>query len=425
MRSRQRTLVSLAATGALVAGGAVLVTSYGSPGPAVPVAARDAAPNPLGMAEWMYEQRVYPENAVPHAAVAEAIALSARMDQEALARTDGAAAQRWRLTGPSNIGGRITELAPDPTTAGVVYAAAATGGIWKSTNSGQTFGSVWPNSSVQSMGAVNVDANGVVWVGTGEPDNGGGSAYYGDGVYRSDDGGATWANVGLRNSGSVGAIAIDPTDPNRVFVAAQGRLHDTDGQRGLFLTEDGGATWTLVLAGEDDGLKSIGAIDVAISPDDPDIVLATLWDKVRAQDGRIYGKGSKLYRSTDGGQTWTDEQQAPLPISHDDPGEPTGNTYVGRMGVAFAPTEPGRAYLISSTAVGNFNGYFTSTNNGKDWTAVGPTSGGVLQQITGGFAWWFGRVWVDPQDEDHVFVAGIQLAESINGGAVLCVEDGR
>ena len=89
------------------------------------------------------------------------------------------------------------------------------------------------------------------------------------------------------------------------------------------------------------------------------------------------------------------------------------------MGIKFAPSEPGRVYLISSTAGGNFNGFFTSTNNGKDWTAVGATSGGVLQTITGGFAWWFGEVWVDPQDEDHVFVAGVQLAESVNGGESL------
>ena len=420
MRSRQRTFVSLVATGALVAAGGLFVHASGPPGPVATAgaAAQDATPNPLGMAEWMYQQRVYPENAVPYDAVAEAIALSGQMSEEAIARTGGAEAARWKLTGPSNIGGRITELAADPTTEGVVYAAAGTGGIWKSTNSGQTFASTWPSSYVQSMGAVAVDENGVVWVGTGEPDMGGGTAYYGDGVYRSDDAGATWDNVGLPNSGSVGAIAIDQTDPDRVFVAAQGRLHDTDGQRGLYLTEDGGATWDLVLEGEEsDGLESIGAVDVAISPNNPDLVLATLWDKIRAQDGRIYGKGSKLYRSTDGGQTWTDEQQAPLPISYDDDVDPITQTYVGRMGIAFAPTEPGRVYLISSAAGGNFNGYFTSTNNGADWTAVGPTSGGVLQQISGGFAWWFGRVWVDPQDEDHVFLAGVQLAESTNGGA--------
>jgi photosystem II stability/assembly factor-like uncharacterized protein len=181
---------------------------------------------------------------------------------------------------------------------------------------------------------------------------------------------------------------------------------------------DGGATFVPVLQPPDhDDIDSIGAIDVEISPNDSDIVLCTTWDKVRAQDGRIYGKGSKLYRSTDGGHTWTDEQQAPLPISKDIEGQPITDTYVGRMGIAFAPTENGRVYLISSTAGGNFNGFFTSTNNGKDWTAVGPTSGGVLQTITGGFAWWFGRVWVDPKDEDHVFLAGVSLAESTNGGA--------
>ena len=418
MRSRHRRLLSIVATGALVTTGGLLANLDGAPAPAAlagPIA-EAVAPNPLGMTDWMYAQRVFPEDRIPYEAIAEANARSAQMSQEALARTGGAAAATWTPTGPSNIGGRIRELAVDPTHQGHVYIAAAAGGIWKTTNSGQTFQSVWPNDTVQAMGAVAVDQDGVVWAGTGEPDSGRVAAD-GDGIYRSDDGGATWTNVGLANSGAFGTIAIDPTDPDRVFAAVQGWSRDTDGQRGLYLTEDGGATWDAVLQPQDeDGLDSIGAIDVAINPTNPDIVLATAWDKIRTQDGPIWGKGSKLYRSTDGGHTWTDEQQAPLPISYDDEGLSPGETYVGRMGIAFAPTEPGRAYLISSTARGNFNGFFTSTNNGKDWTAVGATSGGPLQQITGGFAWWFGRVWVDPQDEDHVFVAGIQLAESVNGG---------
>ena len=418
MRSRQRVFVSLVATGAMVTAGGVYVNSQGEDAPAAITApgAEAATPNPLGMAEWMYEQRIYPEDAVPYDAVTEAITLSGQMGEAEIDTTDGAAAARWKLTGPTNIGGRIVEISADPTERGVVYAAAATGGVWRSTDSGQTFDSVWPDSWVQSMGSVFVDQDGVVWAGTGEPDMGGGSAYYGDGVYRSDDDGESWQKMGLANSGSVGAITVDPTDADRVFVAVQGRLHDTDGQRGLFLSEDRGATWELVLEGDDDRLESIGAIDVAIDPNDENIVLATLWDKIRAQDGRIYGRGSKLYRSTDGGKTWKDEQQEPLPISYDSETEPITQTYVGRMGINFAPTEDGRVYLISSTAGGNFNGFFTSTNSGKDWTAVGPTEGGTLQQITGGFAWWFGEVWVDPKDEDHVFLAGVQLAESVNGG---------
>jgi photosystem II stability/assembly factor-like uncharacterized protein len=426
VRSRQRMLVSLVATAALVTAGGLFATTNGGADPTADATAgagaeavaddRADTPNPLGMAEWMYQQRIYPERAIPYDAAAEAIALSAQMDEEELARTGGASAARWKLTGPSNIGGRIVELAPDPTEEGVVYAAAGTGGIWKTTNSGQTFESVWPNSSVQSMGAVFVGQDGVVWAGTGEPDMGGGSAFYGDGVYRSDDDGATWEHVGLANSGSIGAITVDPTDADRIFVTAQGRLHDTDGQRGVFRSEDGGATWVAVLQPSDPGKESIGGIDIAINPNNPDIVLATTWDKIRAQDGRIYGKGSKLYRSTDGGDTWTDEQEPPLPISYDSESEPITQTYVGRMGIAFAPSESGRAYLISTTAGGNFNGFFTSTNSGRDWTAVGATSGGVLQQITGGFGWWFGEVWVDPENEDHVFLAGVNMAESLNGG---------
>ena len=418
MISRRRIAVSLVVTGALVAGGVVAVQRRGTPTPTAGPAATapERAANPLGAAEWMYAQRTFPEGAIPYDAVAAANARSAQMSQEALARTDGAAAARWKLTGPTNIGGRIRELAVDPTNQGHVYIAAAAGGIWKTTDAGQTFASVWPSDVVQAMGAVAVDPDGVVWAGTGEPDSGRVSAD-GDGIYRSADGGATWTNKGLTRSGAFGTIAIDPTDPDRVFAAVEGRSRDTDGQRGLYLTEDGGDTWEAVLQPPDEDDKdSIGAIDVAISPANPDLVLVTMWDKVRAQDGPVFGKGSKLYRSTDGGHTWTDEQQAPLPISYDDDDLPPGTTYVGRSGIAFAPSEPGRVYLISSTASGNFNGFFTSANNGKDWTAVGPTEGGTLQQISGGFAWWFGRVWVDPEDEDHVFVAGIGLAESVNGG---------
>jgi len=155
---------------------------------------------------------------------------------------------------------------------------------------------------------------------------------------------------------------------------------------------------------------------VKISPQNPDIILATSWDKIRAQDGRIYGKYSRLYRSQDGGKTWENEQKDPLPVSYDDPSQPITQTYEGRMGIAFAPKDPDTVYLISSTAGGNFNGFFKSTDTGKSWKAIGATSGGTLQTISGGFAWWFGRVWVDPRDTDHVWVAGVSLAESQNGG---------
>ena len=263
------------------------------------------------------------------------------------------------------------------------------------------------------MGAVAVDSQGVVWAGTGEVDHGGGSAYYGKGIYKSTDDGATWTNMGLEDGDTIGQIVIDPRDDDRVFVAVMGALHDTEPTRGLFLTEDGGASWTRVIVPES---ASTGAIDVSINKTNPDVMLATTWDKIRDEKSRIYGPHSYVYRSTDGGRTWVNVHNAPLPQSETDPALQTPDNLVGRMGVDFSDSDPNRAYLISSTARGNFNGFFTSTDAGATWTAVGPTSGGTLQSISGGFAWWFGRVYVDPVNPQHVFVAGVSLAESLNGG---------
>jgi photosystem II stability/assembly factor-like uncharacterized protein len=219
--------------------------------------------------------------------------------------------------------------------------------------------------------------------------------------------------MGLEDGDTIGQIVIDPRDDDRVFVAVMGALHDTDPTRGLFMTEDGGATWTRVIVPDS---ASTGAIDVAIDKSNPDVMLATTWDKIRDEKSRIYGPHSYVYRSTDGGHTWTKVQNPPLPQSETDPALQTPDNLVGRMGVAFSDSDPSRAYLISSTARGNFNGFFTSTDAGATWTAVGPTSGGTLQNISGGFAWWFGGVYVDPVDPLHVFLDGVNLAESLNGG---------
>ncbi|MBB4905399.1 WD40/YVTN/BNR-like repeat-containing protein [Actinophytocola algeriensis] len=373
--------------------------------------AGQATANPLGAEEWMYLQRANPDGSIPDAAVAEAIAQSDQMGTAAMGSpsTD----QVWAELGPSNIGGRIRDVAADPTTRNVVYIATGTGGLWRSDDAGATFESAWDDQLPQSMGAVAVDSRGVVWAGTGEPDHGGGSAYYGRGVYKSSDDGATWTNMGLVTGDTIGQVVIDPRDDDRVFVAVMGALHDTEPTRGLFMTENGGDTWTRVLV---PGSTATGAIDVTINKNNPDIMLATTWDKIRDEKSRIYGKNSYLYRSTDGGRTWANIHMAPLPQSVDIEGQPVTATYVGRMGVDFSDSDPNRAYLISSTAGGNFNGFFTSTDAGATWTPVGPTSGGTLQSISGGFAWWFGRVYVDPVDPMHVFAAGVSLAESRDGG---------
>jgi Sortilin, neurotensin receptor 3, len=374
---------------------------------ALPVAAAE----PDGAEEWMYLQRANADGSISDAAVDAAIAQSKAAGQAS--KGSPSTDQVWTELGPSNIGGRVRDSAADPSTKDVVYVATGSGGLWRSNDGGATLTSAWDNYLPQSMGAVAVDSQGVVWAGTGEPDHGGGSAYYGKGIYTSTDHGATWTNMGLEDGDTIGQIVIDPRDDDRVFVAVMGALHDTDPTRGLFMTEDGGATWTRVIVPDS---ASTGAIDVAIDKSNPDVMLATTWDKIRDEKSRIYGPHSYVYRSTDGGHTWTKVQNPPLPQSETDPALQTPDNLVGRMGVAFSDSDPSRAYLISSTARGNFNGFFTSTDAGATWTSVGPTSGGTLQNISGGFAWWFGGVYVDPVDPLHVFLDGVNLAESLNGG---------
>ena len=375
-------------------------------------AAPVAVAEPDGAEEWMYLQRANADGSIPDAAINEAVAQSKAAGKES--QGSPATDQVWTELGPSNIGGRIRDVAADPTTKDVVYIATGSGGLWRSTDGGQTFATAWDHYLPQSMGAVAVDSQGVVWAGTGEPDHGGGSAYYGKGIYKSTDDGATWTNMGLEDGDTIGQIVIDPRDNDRVFVAVMGALHDTLPTRGLFLTEDGGATWTRVIVPDS---TSTGAIDVTINKTNPDVMLATTWDKIRDEKSRLYGPHSYVYRSIDAGLTWTKVHNAPLPQSETDPVLQTPDNLVGRMGVDFSDSDPNRAYLISSTARGNFNGFFTSADAGATWTAVGPTSGGTLQTQSGGFAWWFGRVYVDPADPLHVFVAGVNLSESLNGGA--------
>ena len=243
---------------------------------------------------------------------------------------------QWRSIGPANMGGRITALAvyeKDPTT---YWAATASGGLLKTTNNGVTFEHQFDKEATVSIGDVCVapsDPN-IVWVGTGEgnPRN---SVSYGDGVYKSTDGGKSWKNMGLKESFQIGRIAIHPTNPEIVYVGALGRLYGPNKERGLFKTIDGGKTWKNVLFVDD----KTGVIEVQMHPGNPNILLAATYERQR--DGfdvndpaKKWGPGSGLHRSTDGGETWE-------PISK---GLPTCK--LGRMGIDFYRKDPNIVYMI-------------------------------------------------------------------------------
>jgi photosystem II stability/assembly factor-like uncharacterized protein len=314
------------------------------------------------------------------------------------------AATGWEFVGPTNIGGRVVDVAVDPVAPDTIYVAAATGGVWKSEDAGARFSPVWPAANPQSMGALAITSEGTLFAGLGESNPGGGSITYGgSGVYRSVDRGATWERVGLANSGRIGRIAVDPNDPRHIFVAASGDLFNPGGERGVYESTDGGSTWTLVLSGDND---TTGAVDLAIDPRDPSRVFAAMWDHRREPDLRRYGgAGSGLYRTADGGTTWERLTN----------GLPGPDATIGRIGVAVAATNPQRVYAIVNRTNGLFQGWYRSDDGGNSWANI--PADPKLADSQASFGWWFGKLWVDPANEARVFAAGVTLCESNDSGA--------
>ena len=365
--------------------------------------------------EWMALQRANPDGRIPTRGYARAIDQANDLEKLTAETDPELAAAEWSPLGPTNIGGRVVELAVDPIRGNNscvgsqcvpvrrVYAAAATGGVWRSSDSGLTWTRTWPDDISQAMGALAVGSDGVLYAGTGEANPGGGSIVYGGtGLYRSKDGGDTWDSVGLATSGAFGRIAVDPSDPKRVFAAASGNLFVPGGQRGLFLSEDGGDTWRPVLLGQ---TATTGAVDISIDPVDPKNILVAMWDHTRLPTHRVYGgAGSGVWRSTDGGESFTE-----VALPHGLPEEE-----IGRIGVAFAPSDPDRAYaVIANRLNGSGVGLFRSDDGGATWTKT-EAAVSALSQST--YGWWFGKVWVDPTNADRLFVAGLELVESTDAG---------
>jgi hypothetical protein len=322
----------------------------------------------------------------------------------------------WQFVGPTNIGGRIVDMALDPTTKpSTVYAAVSSGGVMKSTDSGVTWSPAYPDSLPQAMGAIARGSDGTLYAGTGEANpSGGGTTFMGEGIYRSTDGAKTWQFSGLEDSGAFGRLAVNPQNPKEVWAAATGALSWVSSQRGLYHSTDGGQTWQLSLAPVND---TTGAIDVAIDPANPNIILASLWDRYRNNGAFYYGGvGSGLYRSTDDGKTWTrlDNSNILGPACNWDSTASGLNTSpdLGRIGIAFS-SDGNLTYIQSSGANGPDKGFYVSRDQGATWIC----GAGEPGSKTAGYEWVFGRLWVDPNDPLHIYAADVSLEESLNGGA--------
>ena len=365
----------------------------------------------------------------------------------------------WRELGPVNHSGRIVDIAVHPKDRSIFYVASASGGLWKTTGRGLEFISVFKQEGQTSIGCVTIDPSkpDTIWVGTGEANNQR-SSYHGDGVYKSTDGGKTWKNMGLLDSHHIGRIVVDPNNSEHVLVAALGHLYTPNEERGLYRSVNGGKTWKKVI----DAGVDVGCVDVAMQPGNSQVVLASTYERRRrAWDFDGSGKGSKLWRSTDGGATFSVVKA----------GLPTGE--IGRIGIAFAPSAPNITYLtlenanrqrqakrrkVSPLADGGssvkyededlreFFGeedeareaeeavqgrgqrgrrgrggqrgrsrrvggeVYKSTDGGKSWKKTNQRS------VGGSPAYYYGQIRVDPGDATKVYVLSVPLYVSSDGG---------
>ncbi len=304
-----------------------------------------------------------------------------------------------RNIGSAMMSGRIAAVdAIDDSGRLTVFIGAASGGVWKSVNGGTTFKPVFDSTTAQSIGAVAIDRSNpkIVWAGTGETwvRN---SVSIGDGIYRSSDGGENWTNMGLKNSERIAKILIDPKNGSVVYACATGHLWDDSPDRGVYKTTDGGKNWRKVLSGAN---GSTGCAMLAMSAQAPNTIFASMWDfRRQGWTFRSGGLGSGLFKSTDGGEHWTELTQANVKGLPEKP--------YGRIIVQVAPSRPNVVYSMIESA---HSALFRSDDAGQNWTKLDASQLMVWRPF------YFGNMIVDPKDENKIFKVDLALLLSVNGG---------
>ncbi len=324
---------------------------------------------------------------------------------------------RWRQLGPFR-GGRVAAATGVHGRPNEFYFGAVNGGVWKSIDGGRIWAPVFDSQPVASIGAIATapSAPDTVYVGSGESSLRD-SMGFGNGMYKSSDAGKTWTHIGLADTQHIGKIAVDPRNPNVLFVAAIGHLYAPNAERGVFKSTDGGANWKKVLFKNDD----VGAAEVVIDPTNSQVVYAGLWNTRRPPwftYAPTNGPGGGIYKSTDGGSTWTQLTNG-LP--------PAG---IGRTGIAVSPSNPRRVYAVvdclvpdpaapppapatngrPAAAPAGQGGFFRSDDAGATWTRLSS------DQALWGRGWYFSKVTVDPRNADNVYVPNVAVNRSKDGG---------
>jgi photosystem II stability/assembly factor-like uncharacterized protein len=305
----------------------------------------------------------------------------------------------WEPVGPTNIGGRITDIAVHPDSPATIYLGAATGGVWKTTDNGNSWSYAFNGADLISIGDLAIDPSNenVLYTGTGEA-NASSYSFLGNGIYKSNDAGVSWTHIGLEYSAYIGRIVVDYNNSERIFATACGNLFTPSPDRGVYRSSDGGASWENILFVND----TTAAIDLVQHPTNPDILFAAMWERSRGLEYRhSFGEGTGLWKTTDGGDSWFELTNGLIT-----------NENAGRIGLDIALSNPDVMYAYYDLPDYEV-AVFKSSNGGTSWTQTNDQN---LQGMNSNFGWYFGQIRIHPENENIVFVMGVGLYLTTNGG---------
>ncbi|MCA9741867.1 T9SS type A sorting domain-containing protein [candidate division KSB1 bacterium] len=352
--------------------------------------------------DWAMRQRIFPTGKVDKKAALQAV--QAAQQQRMHVLKSQTAIAEWEFVGPTNIGGRISDIEYNPTDPHIVYAGAATGGVFRSNDGGSSWQPIFDEQAVLPIGDIAIDPAQprTIYVGTGEA-NGGHNNFPGGGIFKSIDGGQSWQHAGLTETTSISRIVVNPLQPNIVYAAAIGSYFSPDPHRGVYKSDDGGQNWRKVLFLSD----SAGVIDLVIHPQKPNILFAAGWHRIRPATGDVTftGANSAVFKSVDGGFSWEKLGQ--------NSGLPAPDVSIGRIGLTICTEQPDHLYALYSDGFYHY-GLYRTRDGGATWSRTDQFRG--LRSGTGNLSWYLGQVRVAPDNPEKVFVLDVGLMGSEDGG---------
>ena len=313
--------------------------------------------------------------------------------------------ENWILRGPNKIGARVNVIKPDPKNNQIVYLGFSSGGLWKTLDGGQTWNAIFDNFPWLAIADVNIDPinSKIIYVATGDP-NISGYPFVGDGVYKSVDGGQTWKNIGPAGTQVISKILINPVNTYILYASSMGLPFQRDKQRGIYKSINGGITWEKIWHVADD----TGIIDIILDPFNANVIYAASWPRVRNnRESLLSGVNASIFKSVDGGNSWIKS----------DNGLKFGPK--GRIGLVASKLTPNLLFSIVIGENNEWEGFYKSVNGGTTWVNLLTNTGSnsLPNNAMGGFGWYFGKIEINPKNDQDLFILGVDLWRSKDGGA--------